>query len=836
MQKPQGSKSTKNQPFKLATVTAFVLLNGIVLATLAFFMVRLSVDDMKRIDAQASTRDVIRSAEVSLKEFEKTVGALSATYLSAQGAPAQAAVLKALAGYGADAGVVWMTEDGVWKFDAATGGQSYETYNAAASLPAFADMDDIAAKAEFNRLHLVTAETWPAFGASKRVAGIVKLRLENNKTAYVAVVAPVTKAFGAAWSGRRDTIGHVDITAHNRSDVKIYSETIADHKDVRTVSVKNVVQAGNGYVDIFMRVRPTTVSPYLDASPYAAALLIVAVAILAAIIAQRKSQQDQTIAEMSETLEGAHAELQSKQSERERLVQALRRSERENRAIINSVSDVIFETDEHGKLIFLNETWKRMMSRDSAEAIGHDLFGYLDPADQKKQRDYFEQMVRGERQAYREETRIDLGNGNLKPVELAFSMLRVAEDKKVRVVGTLTDIEKRRRAENALRAAEQRFRSIFENALSGIYQTSPDGRFLNANPALAEMLGYASAEELMMGVGDIGRDIYVNPEDRQKFASKLMFEGRISGVESQLRRKDGRLIWILENARVVHSDKGGVAYFEGSVSDITEHKEAEQAIKEARLQAEISSRSRMEFLANMSHELRTPLNAIIGFSEIIKDEIMGPVGVKEYKDYARDIYDSGNGLLRVISEILEVSKIATGHRELNISTFKLSRAVKSSMIIMGSRIQQSGVDVSVNLPDDLPELMAEELGLKQVMLNLLSNAVKFTMRGGKVEVTARVIETGEMQIDVTDTGIGMTADEIRRAMEPFAKVDMSFGGMKEGTGLGLNIAESIIKLHGGELKLLSEKGKGTTARIIMPAFRVMRDNRQTDSGHLKIIK
>lgn len=581
------------------------------------------------------------------------------------------------------------------------------------------------------------------------------------------------------------------------------------------------------------KVRPSIAEKLLDSSPWIVMALMCAATFLLAFFVERKSQQDQKIEEMSRTLAGTSHELQAKISERDKLFHALRKSERENRALINSVSDVIFETDENGKVMFLNETWKRITHQETAEAMGRSLFSMIVVADQSRQKEMFDELVRGERQAYRVETKLNLGHDTLKPVEIAFSMLRMAEDKSIRVVGTITDIEKRRRAEMAVREAEQRFRAIFENSISGIYQTSPDGKFISANPALAEILGYDSAEDLMANVTDISRDVYLQPDDRKSFVQKILFEGRVANMETQVRRRDGKKIWIMESARVVRTEKGGVSYYEGSVWDVTERKEAEAAMRQARLQAEISSRSRMEFLANMSHELRTPLNAVIGFSEIIKDEVMGALGAPVYKEYAKDIYDSGNYLLKVISEILEVSKIETGNRELNINNFHMTRALKSCMVIISSRVEQAGVTMKVDLPPDLPELLGEELGFKQVMLNLIGNAIKFTPRGGAVSVMAYIEQGGEMVIDVVDTGIGMDEDDIIKAMQPFSKVDSSFSGMKEGTGLGLTIVDSIVRLHGGSFRLISQKGVGTTARVVMPAHRVL--HREKNTVALKVI-
>ncbi len=567
-----------------------------------------------------------------------------------------------------------------------------------------------------------------------------------------------------------------------------------------------------------------TMSGTITMSPWVALTGLLALTFTGAFVAEKKYRQDQKIAEMSKTLEGAHHELQTRISERDKLFHELRKSERDHRAVINSVSDVIFETDENGRIVFVNETWKRLTGRETKETHGKLLFSMLEAGERTRQREMFEQFVRGERQAYRSEARLDMGHNLFRSVELTFSMMRMTEDKSVRIVGTMTDIEQRHRAEMALREAEQRYRTIFENSISGIYQSLPEGRYISVNPALAEILGYASPEDLIERVMDIDHQIYVHPESRREFTQKLLFEGRLSGVESEVFRKDGTKIWIMENARVVRSDKGGVEYYEGSVWDITENKAAEEAMRNARIQAEISSRSRMEFLANMSHELRTPLNAVIGFSEIIKNEVMGPLGSPSYKEYAQDIYESGSQLLKIITEILEVSKIETGNRELRITSMKVTPAIRSCLSIMAPRIEQSGVEVTMNLPESLPDLLAEELGFKQIMLNLVGNAIKFTEKGGKVIVSARMENDGSMVIDVTDTGIGMTEEEVKKAMQPFSKVDMSFSGMKAGTGLGLTIVDSLVRLHGGQFRLISQKGEGTIARIVMPASHVLQKN------------
>ena len=831
-------KDLQKTYLKSGSTASFILLNGLVIATIAFVVLHFSMAYLKALDARNTTRDIFHATEQSLSETEKTVHSLQYFYSSVniedttQASVAQR-VQQVLTGDARLSAVVWTTDKNVWHQNDIASMTEHPAFDPALGWPSYAQLYKESFHLEFNQIGYLQDLPWAAFG-TKPVSSVdmpigllVKSRLSDGSLGILFAVTTPSKIFGSSWSTHREDLASV--TIQDRETGFVLVNSLVSPEAGASVgndwgapeTVNYVLQLGDEAWDIHFGVRPTLLSRLLSAAPYAIFVLILGITLLAAGAAQRKHKQDLKIAEMSKNLEGAQSELQNKITERDKLFHALRKSERENRAVINSVSDVIFETDETGRLMFLNETWKRITHREVAETLGHSLFGLIDTADQQKQRDMFEELVRGERQAYRIETRLNLGQNTFKPVEVAFSMLRMTDDKSIRVVGTITDIEKRRRAELAVREAEQKFRAIFENSISGIYQSSPDGRFMNVNSALAEILGYDSPEDLINSVTDIGAQMYVNQIDRQEFINRLLFEGRVSGIETEVFRKDGTKIWVMQNARIVRSEKGSVEYYEGSIYDVTERKQAEEVMRQARIQAEISSRTRMEFLANMSHELRTPLNAVIGFSEIIKDEVMGPLNVPVYKEYAQDIYDSGNYLLKIISEILEVSKIETGNRDLNVSNFRIQKALKSCMVIMTSRVEQAGVDLAINLPEDLPELLAEELGFKQIMLNLIGNAIKFTPKGGKVTVTARVQPAGEMEIDIVDTGIGMTDVEIKKAMQPFGKVDTSFSGMKEGTGLGLTIVDSLVRLHGGAFRLISEKGVGTTARVTMPASRVL---------------
>ena len=221
----------------------------------------------------------------------------------------------------------------------------------------------------------------------------------------------------------------------------------------------------------------------------------------------------------------------------------------------------------------------------------------------------------------------------------------------------------------------------------------------------------------------------------------------------------------------------------------------------------------------MSHELRPPLNAINGFSEIMVGEMFGPLGDRRYKEYCADILASGQHLLALINDILDMSKIEAGKMILHLETVDVAELAEDAVRLMRNRAETAGLMVSVHAPPDLPTIEADQRGLKQILLNLLSNAIKFTPPGGRVIVRAAVVEGAagrRVRLSVTDTGIGIAADDIGRLAKPFEQIETQHSKTQQGTGLGLALTKALVELHDGVLSIQSEPGLGTTVSLTLP--------------------
>jgi PAS domain S-box-containing protein len=398
------------------------------------------------------------------------------------------------------------------------------------------------------------------------------------------------------------------------------------------------------------------------------------------------------------------------------------------------------------------------------------------------------------------------------------------------------EIAVRRTAEVALRVAEAKYRTLFENALLGIFQSTPEGRYIDANPALANIYGYDSPDALMTTVRDIGQQLYVEPGERERFTAQLQEYGHVSDFVAEVRRKDGTTIWISETALAVCASNGEVLYYEGSVQDVSARVLAEEAQKRTfewledrvrartkelaetnlRLSDEVVIRKRAQedaaqareaqtqFLANLSHEIRTPLNAIIGYSQILQRY---DIHAALHREALLAIVQGGHHLLSLVDEVIDLSKIESGHLQLHAADFDLGTLIAGLAYLFRDKCQRKGLGLRVEGLGGRPYWVRGDEGkLRQVLINLLGNALKFTERG---ELRLRVVPLGDdaFRFEVIDTGIGIAEGEQAHVFGEFYQAETSRSA--EGAGLGLAISHRLVALMGGTLELRSTSGWGS---------------------------
>ena len=398
----------------------------------------------------------------------------------------------------------------------------------------------------------------------------------------------------------------------------------------------------------------------------------------------------------------------------------------------------------------------------------------------------------------------DLGNGRW----LQAQDRRTPDGGTVSICVDITDV----------RRSEDTFKLMFDNnpVPMWLWEGSPALRLLDLNKAALDHLGYSREDIPNLTVFDI-------LSDEERPALKAMISsGIVRPYDGERmwrpRRKDGELRYAMPYIHILPRE--GTVSFVGAIVDVTDRVMAEHKLRrnaeeltEALTRAEAASRAKSEFLATMSHELRTPLNAIIGFSDILKGEMLGAMGNAKYKEYAQSIHGSGKHLLGVINDILDIARLDSGELELDLEPVDLSALIDECVAAIAPQAEKEQIHIERGM--EAAFVMADPRRLRQMLFNLISNAVKFTPRHGKVSISAAQQPDG-FAITVSDTGVGMTDEQIPKALERFGQIDSSLARKYEGTGLGLPLTQQLTELHGAAFSIASEPGNGTKVTILFP--------------------
>ncbi|MBF0397070.1 MAG: response regulator [Desulfobacterales bacterium] len=350
---------------------------------------------------------------------------------------------------------------------------------------------------------------------------------------------------------------------------------------------------------------------------------------------------------------------------------------------------------------------------------------------------------------------------------------------------------------------------IVNNSPVGIFRSTPQGRLQMINPSMVKMFKYDSVEDFIGTIDNLGKQVYANSEEREKFKYLITKDGFVRDFECENICKDRSIIMVSINAYAMKNEKGDILYYEGTIEDITERKRAVE-LEIAKKAAEDSNRSKSDFLANMSHEIRTPMNGVIGMTTLLLDTNLD----KEQQEYANTINQSSEALLTIINDILDFSKIEAGKMEFEDIDFDLRKVVEDVCDLMAIKADEKAIEFGSYIDPEVPSLIYGDPGrLRQILLNLSGNAVKFTVKGG---VFIQVLLDKETDTDayilfkVKDTGIGISIEAQKKLFQSFSQVDASVTRKYGGTGLGLAISKRLAEMMGGDIGIESSEGKGST--------------------------
>ena len=474
-----------------------------------------------------------------------------------------------------------------------------------------------------------------------------------------------------------------------------------------------------------------------------------------------------------------------------------------------------------GKVIWSNQLFN-ILEFDPAEVEPsfENYFLRLHPDDAERVRQAYAKALKTGK-PYRMTRRLLLPGKRIKWVSTHCEIVFDEDGEPLLSRGTLQDITEQKLTEDALHLSEATLATFLKVAPEAVIVTDDSLNVTEFSGGAEAIFGYKSAEVIGQSIDMLiperfhaAHRKYVKEFRRSRETSiNMNARAQITGL-----RKNGEEFPAAASLSKLDTPTG--LSFALILRDVSEQVASQETLLSTMREAEAASEAKSRFIANMSHELRTPLNAIIGFSELLANNT-GSVSLEKQAEYAKDIHDSGRHLLSIINDILEISRLDLGSTKLAEAETDLAEVIAESLRMTRLRASEGGVTLREEPMKHLPHVNADRRLLVQALLNLLSNAVKFTKRGGEVCVGAEQQPDGGISLYVRDTGIGMSASDIARIGEPFMQVDSSLARRYEGTGLGLTIAKRLAELHGGELSISSSPGEGTTARIILPAARLV---------------
>jgi PAS domain S-box-containing protein len=497
----------------------------------------------------------------------------------------------------------------------------------------------------------------------------------------------------------------------------------------------------------------------------------------------------------------------------------LSRSEAWMRALLTTTVDGVVTVDRDGIILEFNASAERIYGWKRDEILGQHIRVLIGDEEGSARAGLLRALATGEITASAQSADVTgrRKDGSIVPVRRAVGHARL--DNKDLFVCFITDISERRAMEQALRASEQQFRSLIGNIPGISYRSLLQEGYplVFISDAVERITGYPGSDFIAQLDGIKARrsfDALIHAADRVRVMEAIataLREDRPYLVEYRLLHADGSVHWLWENGTGVRNDAGALQWLDGVILDITERREMEDALREAKENAEQAAAARASFVANMSHEIRTPMNSILGFTDVLLDGELA----SEQRRHLDTIRSAGRALLRLLNEILDTAKLEKGAVELEQNDYNLLSLIDELSSTLAANARAKGLHVDIHYDPLLPTcLRGDELRVRQVLTNLLDNAIKFTEKGS---VTLRAAMQGEqLHFEVKDTGIGIAPERLQAIFDPFTQADASMTRRFGGTGLGTTISKQLVELMGGKIWAESEPGQGTTFHVLLP--------------------